>query len=192
VHQVGDVTLDVFQQASRIAQERSKIAQNLGLIPGAYLLATIHRQVNTDHKDRLEAIVSAFAELEMPIVFPIHPRTRKAVNEYGLEERLAQLTNIHVIDPVGYFDMLELERNAKVIITDSGGVIREAYFAGVPSIIVDNTTEWINLVREGWSTLVETKPEAIKQAVAQAIPPSTHGSLFGDGGASEYVVDYLK
>ena len=140
----------------------------------------------------MAAIISAFSEIQLPVVFPIHPRTINAIRSFGLENQLAQSPTIHMMNPVGYLDMLELERNAHVIITDSGGVIREAYFFGVPSVLLDDTTEWIDLVKTGWSTFVELSQETIKQAVSEAVRPAQRSLSFGDGGASNYIVKYLE
>lgn len=192
VYEVGDVSLDTFLQMSHIAATRSTIVRDLALTRGQYLLATVHRAVNTDQQHRLRAIVSALLGLDTPVVFPVHPRTRKALDEYDLHQHLVQSRTIRSLQPVGYFDMLQLETNARAIITDSGGVIREAYFVGVPSVIVDDTTEWIDLVREGWGSVVGANTEAIKQAVGKAVPPSRQEALLGCGDASRRIVNYLE
>jgi UDP-N-acetylglucosamine 2-epimerase len=188
---VGDVTFDVFLRMRSIAQERSTIIQSLRLSPGEYLLATIHHVRNTNDRDRMEAILAAMAGMQTHVVFPIHPRTRKIIREYDLEPRLNEASNISVIEPVGYLDMLELERNARVILTDSGGVTREAYFAQVPCVVVDDTIEWLDLVDAGWCHLVDAQTELIVRAVDRSIKPSLGNALLGDGDASRYILERL-
>jgi UDP-GlcNAc3NAcA epimerase len=192
VYKVGDVTLDIFLTMSRIAQKQSTIIHDLELNANQYVLATVHRALNTECSHRMAAIISTFSEIEMPVVFPIHPRTLKAIRSFGLENQLAQSPTIHKMNPVGYLDMLELERNARLIITDSGGVMREAYFFSVPSVLLDDTTEWIDLVKTGWSTFVELRPPAIKRAVIEAVRPAQRPLSFGNGDASKNIVKYLE
>ena len=150
VHWVGDVMYDLMLQIRPIANRKSAILQQLGLENHQYSLVTIHRSENTDHSSRLGEIIHALNQIPEPIVFPIHPRTRKALTEYAIQFN----KNILAIDPVGYFDMVVLEQNARLIATNSGGVQREAYFHGIPCLTLRDETEWVETVRVGWNIVV--------------------------------------
>jgi UDP-N-acetylglucosamine 2-epimerase len=163
VHLVGDTMYDAVLQCAAIAQKRSTILEDLNLEPKTYLLTTIHRPYNTDIPENLQNILSAFAEIGEVIVFPVHPRTRKKIAK--LEDRfLHDLTNIKMIEPVGYLDMLVLEENARLILTDSGGMQKEAYFFGVPCITLRPETEWLETVEVGWNVLAGSDTESILAA----------------------------
>jgi UDP-N-acetylglucosamine 2-epimerase len=152
VHLVGDTMYDAVLQFSSIARKRSTILNDLKLQPKAYLLTTIHRPYNSDIPENLQNILSAFAEIGEVIVFPVHPRTRKKIAEF--EHRFQHdLTNINMIEPVGYLDMLVLEENARLILTDSGGMQKEAYFFSVPCITLRPETEWVETVEAGWNVV---------------------------------------
>jgi UDP-N-acetylglucosamine 2-epimerase len=192
VHLVGDTMYDAVLQFSSIARKRSTILNDLKLEPKGYLLTTIHRPYNTDIPVNLQNILSAFAEIGEVIVFPVHPRTRKKIAE--LEDRFQHdLTNINMIEPVGYLDMLVLEENARLILTDSGGMQKEAYFFGVPCITLRPETEWIETVEAGWNVVVGADISVIIEGYQQAInsPPTERPNLYGDGRASLEVVRYL-
>ncbi len=192
VHWVGDVMLDTFSQMSRMAEARSSIIKDLDLQKDDYSLATVHRAINTDNPDRLREIIYGLCQSNQPVIFPIHPRTRKVITENRLDDEIKANSNLKIIDPVGYFDMLELEKNARIIVTDSGGVTREAFFAGVPSIIIDDTTAWIDLVQAGWSQLVGADAERIGAGLNSADRPKNHDPLLGDGTASEKIIGYIN
>jgi len=184
---VGDVMLDSFILMSDVAKKRSKIITNLNLKKGEYYLATVHRAINTDSPDRLREILLGLINLKYPVIFPLHPRTKKVIEKnkifLGGNE-----SPIKFIEPVGYFDMIELEKNAKVIITDSGGVTRESYFAGVPSIIVDDSTAWIDLVKCGWSKLVGANSENIENAMNSPFLPINSDPILGSGDTSTKII----
>jgi len=166
VHLVGDTMYDAALQFAARARKRSTILNDLELEPKAYLLTTIHRPYNTDITENLQNILSAFAEIGEVIVFPVHPRTQKKIVE--LEDRFQHdLTNIKMIEPVGYLDMLALEENARLILTDSGGMQKEAYFFGVPCITLRPETEWIETVESGWNVLGGSETESILAAYDQ-------------------------
>jgi UDP-GlcNAc3NAcA epimerase len=183
----GDVMLDALQQNLPVARAESTILSRIGLPPGYYLLATVHRASNTDNPDNLRRIVSAFNAIREPIVFPVHPRTRSVIDRLGLSFAPHVLT----IEPVGYLDMLMLESNARAILTDSGGVQREAYFLATPCITLRDETELIETVQVGWNRLVGTQPEQIIETVRNFVPPDAHPPLFGDGHAAELIVDRI-
>ena len=193
VHLVGDTMYDAVLQFSSIARKRSTILEDLGLRPKTYLLTTIHRPYNTDIPENLQNILSAFAEIGEVIVFPVHPRTRKKIAE--LEDRFHHgLTNIKMIEPVGYLDMLVLEENARMILTDSGGMQKEAYFFGVPCITMRPETEWVETVETGWNVVTGADISAIVEGYQQAVssPPKEHPNFYGNGRASEKIVSVLK
>ncbi len=192
VYFVGDVMLDTFSRMSQMAATRSDIMNQSGLKKGEYILVTVHRAINTDQPERLKAIIQGLCESDIPVIFPIHPRTQKVMNETGLMDAIAHSSKIKIINPVGYFDMLELEKNARTIVTDSGGVTREAYFAEVPSIIVDDTTAWIDLVNSGWSHLVGADAVKIGAAIRSNLVPSTHRSILGEANSSVLITEYLE
>lgn len=184
VYLVGDVMVDILKECIEIAEKRSKILDELDLKPKEYYLATVHRAENTDNFERLKNIVEAFCEIGN-IVFPCHPRTEKRLKEYGLWDKLTE--NVRVIKPVGYLDMLILEKNAKKIITDSGGVQKEAYILKVPCITLRETTEWIETVEDSWNVLVGANKEKIIELANNFEPKNKQKEVFGDGNTSKRI-----
>ena len=167
VYLVGDIMFDALMHFSKISDAKSKILEALNLKPKEYYLATIHRAENTDNCERLKNILEALSSLDKPVIFPVHPRTKKKVEEYNLEFLIEK---IQVIEPVGYLDMIQLEKNAKVILTDSGGVQKEAFWLRVPCITLRDETEWVETVRYGWNRLVGADKEKILDAVKNIKP----------------------
>ena len=193
VYLTGDVMYDALLHNIRIAKKESKILERLGLTPGKYLLATVHRAENTDNRKRLESIVEAFIESDEFTIFPAHPRTRKYLKRYSLTERIEKAENVLMIPPVGYLDMIILEENAKKILTDSGGVQKEAYFLKVPCITLRERTEWVETVEDGWNLLVGADKEKILKAIKEFEPKGeTYTYRFGDGKASGRIVRVLS
>lgn len=187
---VGDVMMESLTYAVEKAGNHSKILESLELSPRGYYLATIHRAENTDEPTRLENILAAFADLNLPVVFPIHPRTRLAIHEHRLDDKIAQ-RNIRLISPVGYLDMIHLENNAHMILTDSGGIQKEAYWLRVPCITLRQETEWIETVDTGWNVLAGGTSNEIIHAILNYRTPAEHPALYGDGQAGQKIVDYL-
>lgn len=188
VHWVGDVMLDAMLQNLPIARRKSDALARLDLEPGAYALVTIHRAANTDDPVRLNQIVKALNSVPETIVFPVHPRTRKA-----LTCRSARFSaHVKLIEPVPYFDMLVLEENARLIATDSGGVQREAYFLGVPCLTLRDETEWVETVEAGWNKVVGTQPERVIDAWFGFAPPEKRPPIFGDGTAAQRIAQILE
>lgn len=190
VRVTGDVMYDAALLFGDMAEKTSSIVREHSLTAGQYVLATIHRAENTDDPSRLKGIVSALAALadSTTVVFPMHPRTRNALAHAGLESALARTT---VLEPVGYLDMTALERNAAVILTDSGGIQKEACFHGVPCVTVRTETEWTETVESGWNVLVDDpSPENIAAAVAsqRTSRPAERLNAYGDGHAAGRVV----
>lgn len=190
VYNVGDVMVDALQYNKKIAESKSTILQDLNLNPKDFLLATVHRASNTDNKENLTSIVEAFSDAEATIVFPIHPRTRKCLKEYDLWEKI--LKNTKVIHPVGYLDMLKLESNARKILTDSGGVQKEAYMLGVPCITLRDNTEWVETVEEGWNILAGVNYEKIKKLIKEFEIPKKSRKIFGNGKAAIKISELLE
>jgi len=193
VYQVGDVMYDSVLFNIRLAERSSFIMQRLGLTTKSFYLATIHRAENTDDHTRMNGILAAFARLKKPIILPLHPRTKKA-----LGSDLGKIgTSIRVIEPVSYFDMLILEKNARVILTDSGGVQKEAYWFRVPCVTLRDETEWVELVHAGWNAIVGSEPTKIQAAVAEAEKKVDRGipdgspDLYGKGHSAERIVSLL-
>ena len=191
VHLVGDVMCDAMQYSIETAERTSKILERLEVRPKEYLLATVHRAENTDRPENLEKIVSAFDILAKSgeiVVFPAHPRTKKQLETL---RRVDGRCNPLVIDPVSYLDMLVLGKHAKVVLTDSGGLQKEAYWFGVPCVTLRDETEWVETVEGGWNTLAGTDPERIVAAAMSPALPVDPRSHYGDGHAAERVVRIL-
>lgn len=190
--QSGDVMQDAASLFRGIASKRSDVLNRLGLTPKSFVLATIHRQENTDDPARLNAIVDGLgkAAQRIPVVLPMHPRTTARVGEFDL-----RLDNaLRVISPIGFLEMIALEMNAAVIATDSGGVQKEAYFQRVPCVTLRDETEWTELLESGWNRLCSpTDAETIARVILSAI--GVHGedvSLYGDGNASGIILDAIS
>ena len=190
IHLVGDVMCDSALHFSTISEQKSTILKENELIKDDYILATIHRAENTDNVERLINVVNCLAELSRTrkVVFPIHPRTRAILNKMSLA-----VNKIHFIDPVGYLDMINLEKNASLIITDSGGVQKEAYFFQKPCVTFRNETEWQELVDYDWNILVSPDKPIDVPLIESRIGKKGEGShLYGDGKASEKIVGILS
>jgi UDP-GlcNAc3NAcA epimerase len=179
---VGDVMADASMRLAPIARERSRALERLGVEPGRYLVVTLHREANV-RPTRLARIVDGLRRLDEPLVFPAHPRTRAALAEAGLE--------LPLIEPLGYLDLAALASQARVIVTDSGGLQKEAYWYGVPCVTLRPSTEWADTVELGANTLVDDDPDRLVQAVAQARMPADRPQLYGDGKASERIAEAL-
>ncbi len=180
--------VDALKENIEIAKKKATILNELDLKPKGYCLATVHRAENTDDFNKLKSIVGAFCAIEN-LVFPCHPRTEKYLKDYGLWGRLVE--NISVIKPVGYLDMQVLEKNAKKILTDSGGVQKEAYIFKVPCITLRENTEWIETVEDGWNVLVDANKEKIVRMSDEFEPKGKQRNVFGVGNASEKIAKII-
>lgn len=188
VHQVGDVMLDILNWAQERARAKpQEILQRLGVKKKSYLLATVHRSENTNDLLQLSRILSAFNSLDEPMVFPVHPRTRKVLKDANCQLK----SHIQLIDPVSYLDMMTLATSARLVLTDSGGLQKEAYWLGVPCLTLRDETEWVETIESGWNSLVGSDSEKISHAVHSFAPANSRPSLYGDGFASAKCVDLL-
>jgi len=186
VYLVGDVMYDAFLDSQKLLNKR-KILSMLKLKPKEYLLLTIHRQENTDNLENLKSILTASVETKERVVFPIHPRTKKVMKK----NELGNFENLIFIEPVSYLDMLSLEKNAKKILTDSGGIQKEAYWFNIPCITLRNETEWVETVETRWNVLVGCNPEQIVEAVKTNRPGSEDRASYCDGRATQRIVKEL-
>jgi UDP-GlcNAc3NAcA epimerase len=189
VEQVGDVMYDLLLQMLPVLDERGgALLRQYELVPQSYVLVTVHRAANTDDVNALRSIAEALNRLTLPVVFPLHPRTRERLKQYDITWQ----NHVRFIEPVGYLTMLALERYAYRILTDSGGVQKEAFFLQVPCITLREETEWPETLVDGWNTLVGTRWPDILSAVEQPQPHWTQGHPFGDGEAAERIVRSLQ
>jgi UDP-N-acetylglucosamine 2-epimerase len=188
VVQVGDVMLDALLFALPFARSKSDILQRLGIQSRNYSLVTIHRPANTDDPLRLSSILSALNQTGETIILPVHPRTRKALEALDLNPG----GTLHIIDPVGYFDMLVLEENARLIATDSGGVQRESYYLRIPCLTLRDETEWTATVETGWNKLVGADTKMITENWFDFLPPIEHPFIYGDGTAALRIAGILN
>lgn len=184
---VGDVLFDTYcKVAGTVSSEQDWF---MGHEPGSYDLLTIHRTENADDPARLRSLLAGFEDAPRPVVFPIHPRTRKRIAEFSI----AVPKSIELHSPFGYIEMISAERKANRIFTDSGGVQREAYFAGVKCVTLREVTEWTNTVRAGWNSLAGVSTETLRQQLRSPHEKTkAHPPLFGDGNASVKIVDALE
>lgn len=182
VHHVGDVMYDANVRLAPLARERSRALADAGVEAGRYLLLTLHRQANVEGAT-LGRIVEGIGRLNEPVVFPAHPRTHAALEEH----RIGVPANVRVLPPVGYVDFAALASQARVVLTDSGGVQKEAYWYEVPCVTLRENTEWVETVETGWNVLVGSDPDALASAVARAGPRAAHPPLYGDGRAAERI-----
>lgn len=190
VENVGDVMYDVALFYQEKARRQSKVLDSLLVTKGDFALATCHRAENTDDPTRLEEIVAALSNLseKLNVVLPLHPRTKKLLFDTGFSEKLGK---VKVVDPLPFLDMIALEQDARLILTDSGGVQKEAFFYGVPCITMRDETEWVETVELGWNRLVGASSVAIDAAVEEYLrnfPGNVRGFPYGDGRAAEKIV----
>jgi len=194
VYNVGDVMYDSALFYRDLARNKSSILFKYQLEAGGYILATCHRAENTDNPEKLEAILSAIGYLseQFPVILPLHPRTRKMIAAYGLTHYLVKPI---VIEPVGFLDMVALEQDAKIILTDSGGLQKEAFFYGIPCVTMRDETEWVETIEEGLNCLVGTSRETIIETVQNLKNHSRAAviinSPYGDGQAANKILDIL-
>jgi UDP-GlcNAc3NAcA epimerase len=188
VHRVGDVMYDALLHNLAMARKRSNILRTLGLEKGTYALATVHRAANTDDPARMSAILKALGSLSTRVVFPAHPRTRKIIRESGLSVS----KNVVMTEPLSHFDVLILQENADCILTDSGGMQKEAYLLGVRCITLREETEWVETVAAGWNKLAGVDANAIRGAFDNWHPSGERPALYGNGQAAGEICQILR
>lgn len=188
IHQVGDVMFDAALAFSEKAEQQSHILETLALDPKAYVLATIHRQENTDDKRRLSSIIRGLASSSVPVILPLHPRTKKQLQLFNIKVE----TPIRIIDPVGYLDMTMLEKNARLIATDSGGSQKEAYFYQVPCVTLREETKWVELVEQGVNLLAGYDENAIAKSITASFSHRWMEGMYGDGEAAYKIVNEIQ
>lgn len=186
VHLVGDVMFDASRMFAPLAEQRNAAAGH-GLEPGGYLLVTIHRAAATDTPEALDAMVGVLSSLHEPAIFPVHPRTRGKLQAAGRWDALAQVPGLVLAAPAGYLDFTSLLMGARAVVTDSGGVQKEAYFHGIPCITLRDTTEWVETVEGGFNTLTGMDAAAVRAALADVSMPAERPPYYGDGHAADAV-----
>lgn len=194
VYNVGDIMADSVRLFGPKAHAQSRILERLELEPKCFALATCHRPVNTDCEANLRTILEAFSAMAVPVVLPLHPRTMGAVMRYEMGDWLHSQKNIRLIEPVGYLDMLQLQQNAALIMTDSGGVQKEAYYCHTPCLTLRAETEWVETVDVGWNMLCKTDASEIadRSKIMLALSETMkHPNIYGDGFTSKHIVHEL-
>jgi UDP-GlcNAc3NAcA epimerase len=198
----GDIGIDLIVNGlDKIYQNKAQLFHHLNqsqttnhqslITEGSYFFMTCHRASNTNDDDNLKEILSVFDHITEPIVFPIHPRTLATIEQNGLGHYLKK-EHVHVIEPIGFWDTQTLIRHAKMVLTDSGGVIKEAYFHKVPCLIMDKQIEWIESVNEGWSHIVGASSERILDKIQHFAPPSVQSQFLGNGTAAKQIVKHIS
>ncbi len=187
---VGDVMVDVAMAVSPGARERLDLVAGHGVEPGEYLLATAHRAGNVDAPDRLRRLVDLLRAMPLPVVMALHPRTAARLRGFSLLEQLQSAPQVRLVPPLGYVELTALMCNARAVLTDSGGLQKEAYLAGVPCITLRPNTEWTETVENGWNVLVDLDRDRALAALGRE-PPPIRPELYGDGHAGERVVAAL-
>jgi UDP-GlcNAc3NAcA epimerase len=189
VHLVGDVMADALLFNRKIAEDQSTILDRLGVSPKKYFVFTVHRPSNTNNRNHMENIIKALGKADDPVVFPVHPRTRKYLEDYGMLDQLPE--NFMVIAPLGYIDMIRLMSSMKKILTDSGGMQKEAYMLGVPCVTLRDNTEWLETLQNGWNILAGSRENEILLALQMPFPKRPRYELFPPG-ASEKIRNVLN
>lgn len=202
VFNVGDIMGDAIRLFSPLAEGESEVLNRLSLSPHNYALATIHRPSNTDHPERLRNILEGFRRCDVPVVFPIHPRTQAAIKQFGLDldevvehsEPSGGAGRVILVEPVGYVEMIQLVSNAACVFTDSGGLQKEAYYLRVPCFTLRTQTEWPETIELGWNRLLDADPRQISEAPTTPRPAEVGDRYFpyGDGHTSAKIVKHLE
>ncbi|HEX2017140.1 MAG TPA: UDP-N-acetylglucosamine 2-epimerase (non-hydrolyzing) [Solirubrobacteraceae bacterium] len=187
---VGDVMVDVWMAYAERARGRKDVLADLDVAEGEYVLATAHRAGNVDDPERLRALVELLLALPGPVLVPLHPRTRARLGQAGLIDRLADSSSVVLLAPLGYVEFTALLLGARAVVTDSGGVQKEAYLAGRPCLTLRDRTEWVETVQTGWNELVDLDVGRARAALEREAPRE-RPELYGDGRAGERVVEAL-
>jgi UDP-N-acetylglucosamine 2-epimerase (non-hydrolysing) len=190
VYMVGDIMVDSLKQWYIVAKRKSQILQKLSLQPKKYFLSTVHRAENTELAKNLDIIFKTLLQIHQPIIAPLHPRTWKMIPP-ALWDKIQKSKYLRVIKPVGYLDMLILQKNAKKILTDSGGIQKEAYVLKTPCITLRNETEWVESLKGGWNQLTGANQSKIMHAINSHPNPKTHRAIFGHGDTAKRITRIL-
>lgn len=190
VYLSGDIMYDSVLHFKPLALQQSTILQELSLTKSNYYLATVHRAENTDHPERLKSIFEALQQLKMNVVLPLHPRTKSKINQFKLTDLISS-PHIKIVEPLNYFDMLSLSSQANLILTDSGGLQKEAYMLKIPCITLRDETEWIETVQSGWNHLVGANTQQIINTLNKIQIPNQSPPLFGDGKTAQRISETL-
>ncbi len=191
IEYTGDIMYDLFLGKKEQGLIDKNVLNNYDLTEKNYYFCTIHRAINTDSRERMSSILEAFSEFDKQILFPIHPRTRKRLQDFDLWGLFEKLPHLKLVEPVSYLESLSLGFYSRKIITDSGGLFRESYYYSVPSLYIDDTTAWIDIVKSGWGVMTGSNVETILEALKKKTPEK-HPDLFGDGTAVEKTVESIK
>ncbi|MCD4653896.1 UDP-N-acetylglucosamine 2-epimerase (non-hydrolyzing) [bacterium] len=194
VYLTGDVMYEALMRTVDIAEKRSLILSEIGLKKNKYALVTIHRPENTDYPEKLRNIIEALVEVSnfLSVIFPIHPRTKKKMQEYELIGMLENMNNLILLEPVGYLDMVELEAAAKVILTDSGGIQKEAYWLKVPCVTIRQETEWVETVEQGWNVVTGANRDLIINYANLSKKPDNQVDAYWGDGSVKRIVEQLQ
>lgn len=187
VYQCGDIMYDAMLHFLPLAKERSNIMNKLGLDKGGYFLFTMHRPENTDHPERIRAIFKGLEACEKPIIYPVHPRMRKVLESPEIAESIKSVKNLKLIDPIGYLDMIQLEKNALKIITDSGGMQKEAFFLKRPCITIRDESEWVETVDAGYNVICAADSKLIASGIKEFEPKFGNDYLYGKGDSATFI-----
>ena len=198
----GDVMLDAVQAFAVLAQKRKTLLNRLAVESGSYVLATVHRAENTDSPEKLTALFEALLDLKLPVVLPLHPRVRHKLGQMpifkSIRTRLETSSDIRISEPASYLDMLMLEKNARLVLTDSGGVQKEAFFLGIPCLTLREETEWVETLKGGWNQLVGSDQKRITRAVKSIWNNNGYHPIgrpdlkaFGNGRSTELIVKQI-
>ena len=188
VHLVGDVMAEALLDAAHTARTRSRVLESCNVTERSYVLVTVHRAENTDDLRRLRGITAALDAISEPVVFPVHPRTRRGLDRLGFVPR----PHVRIVPPLGYLDMVRLLAAARLVLTDSGGVQKEAYWAGVPCVTLRDETEWVETVAAGWNVLTGADTGAIVDAARTFTPPAARPEIYGGRGVADRCVEVLE
>jgi len=196
VYNVGDITLDLAKRLSANSILEKRILKKYNLKKKDFCYMTMHREKNTGQKKRLSNIVSALENISKTIIFPMHPRTVKALKKYKLWSKINQIKSLKILPPIGYQESIMLIKNAEKTITDSGGVIKESYFLKTPAVIIDDTTEWTETIEDGWNIIAGADKNKIIKSVNKAVKSKRHRKVYGHGKSAQKIIrilnDYLS
>jgi UDP-N-acetylglucosamine 2-epimerase len=188
VYNTGDVMADGLFYFLKAAEEKSTILEEMGLSPKNYGLVTMHRGGNVDDRENLAAVLKGLEQIDIPLIFPLHPRTRKMLEQFSLSVPM----NVRMIEPMGYLDMLMMEKNAECVLTDSGGIQKEAYLLGTRCITLRDETEWVETVSAGWNCLTGADSSKIAARFYNFKPEGSRPDIYGDGHAADKIIEILK